>query len=89
MQYRFAHEYHIRPGETMESIADRFGTDVETLVHLNKNLITSLHNPRYVHVYLRMHVIRVHIAYRCVCNCVNNMANVYLCVYVLIFFQTC
>mmetsp|Transcript_99496 Transcript_99496/g.160424 ORF Transcript_99496/g.160424 Transcript_99496/m.160424 type:complete len:681 (+) Transcript_99496:56-2098(+) len=48
MQYRFAHEYYIRPGETMESIADRFGTDVETLVHLNKNLITSLHNPRRV-----------------------------------------
>jgi len=47
-QYRFAHEYHVRPGETMESIAHRFGTDVETLLHLNKNLITSIHNPRRV-----------------------------------------
>lgn len=47
-QYRFAHEYHVRAGETMESIAERFGTTVEHLLHLNENLITNIHNPRRV-----------------------------------------
>jgi len=47
-QYRFAHEYHVRPGETLESIAMRFGTTVEHLLRLNRNLITHVHNPRRV-----------------------------------------
>ena len=46
--YRFAHEYHVRPGETMESIAERFGTTVENLLKLNQNLITHVHNPKRV-----------------------------------------
>jgi len=48
MQYRFAHEYHVRPGETMLSIAERFGTSVDHLLHLNENLITNVNNPRRV-----------------------------------------
>lgn len=46
-QYRFAHEYHVRPGETLETIAMRFGTSVEHLLMLNMNLITHVHNPRF------------------------------------------
>ena len=48
MQYRFAHEYHVRPGETMLSIAERFGTSVDHLLHLNENLITNVNNPRCI-----------------------------------------
>jgi len=47
-QYRFAHEYLVQAGETMESIAERFGTTVEHLLALNQNLITNVHNPRRV-----------------------------------------
>lgn len=47
-QYRFAHEYHVRPGETLEAIAERFGISVAHLLHLNANLITHVHNARRV-----------------------------------------
>jgi hypothetical protein len=43
-----ADEKEIFVGETMESIAERFGTTVEHLLALNQNLITNVHNPRCV-----------------------------------------
>jgi hypothetical protein len=44
--YRFAHEYVVRAGESLEGIAARFGTTVDALVKLNYNLITHIQNPQ-------------------------------------------
>lgn len=43
--YRFAHEYHVRAGESMEMIAQRFGVTVENIVDLNRNQFTHIQNP--------------------------------------------
>jgi len=47
--YRFAHEYIVQQGDTLESIAARFGTTVEALVELNYNIITHINNPFRLH----------------------------------------
>mmetsp|Transcript_27376 Transcript_27376/g.69059 ORF Transcript_27376/g.69059 Transcript_27376/m.69059 type:complete len:697 (+) Transcript_27376:40-2130(+) len=44
-RYRFGHMYEVREGESMEEVAERFGTSVEELLRLNRNLITHVHNP--------------------------------------------
>jgi hypothetical protein len=44
-RYRFAHEYAVRPGETLAAVAARFGTTSEALVDLNYNQITHVYNP--------------------------------------------
>lgn len=44
-RYRFAHEYSVRPGETLAAIAARFGTSSNALVDLNYNQITNIYNP--------------------------------------------
>uniref|UniRef100_A0A7S0Z4P0 LysM domain-containing protein n=1 Tax=Hemiselmis tepida TaxID=464990 RepID=A0A7S0Z4P0_9CRYP len=46
--YRFGHMYEVREGESMGEVAERFGTDVEELLRLNRNLITHVHNPARV-----------------------------------------
>ena len=43
--HRFGHEYHVREGETLLEIAQRFGTTMKALVDLNYNSITHIHNP--------------------------------------------
>jgi len=45
MPYRFAHEYEVQAGESMEEVAARFGTTVDAVVDLNYNLITHIQNP--------------------------------------------
>jgi hypothetical protein len=47
-RYRFAHVYDVKAGESMESIAARFGTSVDALARLNYNLITHVQNPRSI-----------------------------------------
>ena len=44
-RYRFAHEYAVRPGETLAAIAARFGTTSDNIVDLNYNQITNIYNP--------------------------------------------
>ena len=51
-----ADEKEIFVGETMESIAERFGTTVEHLLALNQNLITNVHNPRYIYIYIYIYI---------------------------------
>uniref|UniRef100_A0A6U5BHX2 LysM domain-containing protein n=1 Tax=Hemiselmis andersenii TaxID=464988 RepID=A0A6U5BHX2_HEMAN len=46
--YRFGHMYEMREGESMGEVAERFGTTVEELLRLNRNLITHVHNPARV-----------------------------------------
>jgi len=43
--FRYAHEHLVRAGETLVSVAARYGTTVTDLVELNYNTITHIQNP--------------------------------------------
>jgi len=43
--FRFAHELHMAPGESLRDVAQRMGTSVEQLVAINHNRLTHIHNP--------------------------------------------
>jgi len=44
--FRFAHELHVAPGESLRDVAERMGTSVERLVATNYNRLTHIHNPQ-------------------------------------------
>jgi len=42
--FRFAHEMHLLPGDSIKDIATRMGTTVERILSSNYNRLTHVHN---------------------------------------------